>query len=350
MRRASFSLLLPAGLLLLLAGLLLSLLNGPVALSLSQTVQALLSDSGEDGMAQMIVRHIRLPRGLLAISVGAILALCGAALQGLFRNPLADPGIIGISGGAALGAGLAIVLLPLPENSTVLAAVPEWLQLGYSALMAFLAGLATTIVVYRIGRSPWGTSMHMILLAGIAIGAMAFAGLGLLSYLASDQQLRNLSLWQMGSLAGANWFAVLLAGSTALCLLYRFQRYANKLNALLLGESEARHLGIDVEAVKHTLIITCAVGIGIAVSVSGMIGFIGLVVPHVIRLLCGPDYRKLLPLSALWGGILLLFADWGARQLAAPAEIPIGIITALLGAPFFLWLLLQQKGQRYGAA
>ncbi|PVZ85912.1 iron ABC transporter permease [Serratia sp. S1B] len=341
MRRASVPLLLLAGLALLVLALFVTLLYGPVVLPLKDALQALLPSGTENEMATLIVQNIRLPRALLAISVGALLALCGAVLQGLFRNPLADPGIIGVSGGAALGAGLAIVLLPL--FSPTLSWPTEWLRLGYNALSAFICGMFTTLLVYRIGRSPLGTSMTLILLAGIAISAMAFAGLGLLSYLASDQQLRDLSLWQMGSLAGARWYSVVLASSTALLLLVYFQRQAPALNALLLGESEARHLGIAVEPLKRRLIVSCAMGIGIGVAVAGMIGFVGLVIPHLVRLVCGPDYRHLLPLSALWGAILLLLADVCARLLAPPAEIPIGIITALLGAPFFLWLLLQQK-------
>lgn len=344
MRRASTPLLLLAGLALLVLVLLVTLLYGPVVLPLKDTLQALLPSGTENEMAALIVQNIRLPRALLAISVGALLALCGAVLQGLFRNPLADPGIIGVSGGAALGAGVAIVLLPLFSSKlSPLSQLPEWVSLAYNALSAFICGMLTTLLVYRIGRSPFGTSMTLILLAGIAISAMAFAGLGLLTYLASDQQLRDLSLWQMGSLAGARWHSVILAGGTALLLLAYFQHQALALNALLLGESEARHLGIAVEPLKHSLIISCAIGIGIGVAVSGMIGFVGLVIPHLVRLICGPDYRHLLPLSALWGAILLLLADVCARLLAPPAEIPIGIITALLGAPFFLWLLLQQK-------
>lgn len=344
MRRASTPLLLLAGLALLVVVLFVTLLYGPVVLPLKDALQALLPSGTENEIATLIVQNIRLPRALLAISVGALLALCGAVLQGLFRNPLADPGIIGVSGGAALGAGVAIVLLPLFSSKLPpLSQLPEWASLGYNALSAFICGMLTTLLVYRIGRSPFGTSMTLILLAGIAISAMAFAGLGLLSYLASDQQLRDLSLWQMGSLAGARWHSVALAGSTALLLLVYFQRQAPALNALLLGESEARHLGIAVEPLKRYLIVSCAMGIGIGVAVAGMIGFVGLVIPHLVRLVCGPDYRHLLPLSALWGAILLLLADVGARLLAPPAEIPIGIITALLGAPFFLWLLLQQK-------
>lgn len=349
MLRLKLSLLGSSGLLLLSFMLLLSIATGPVRLPLSESLHALLSlpsHANDLSTQQLIIQTIRLPRTLLCISVGAILALAGAVLQGLFRNPLADPGIIGVSGGAALGAGLSIVLLPAGVSLAGLSIAGfslGWLSLGYTALCAFLCGMLTTLLVYRIGRTPFGTSVNMMLLAGVAIGAIAFSGLGLLSYLADDQQLRDLSLWQMGSLAGARWDTLLLSSLTLLVLLVGFYRQAPALNALLLGESEARHLGVNVERLKRRLIIGCAVGIGVSVSVSGMIGFIGLIVPHLVRMLCGPDYRNLLPLSALCGAILLLLADLLARQLAAPAEIPVGIITALLGAPFFIWLLIQQK-------
>ena len=349
MLRLKLSLLGSSGLLLLSFMLLLSIATGPVRLPLSESLHALLSlpsHANDLSTQQLIIQTIRLPRTLLCISVGAILALAGAVLQGLFRNPLADPGIIGVSGGAALGAGLSIVLLPAGVSLAGLSIAGfslGWLSLGYTALCAFLCGMLTTLLVYRIGSSPFGTSVNMMLLAGVAIGAIAFSGLGLLSYLADDQQLRDLSLWQMGSLAGARWDTLLLSSLTLLVLLVGFYRQAPALNALLLGESEARHLGVNVERLKRRLIIGCAVGIGVSVSVSGMIGFIGLIVPHLVRMLCGPDYRNLLPLSALCGAIVLLLADLLARQLAAPAEIPVGIITALLGAPFFIWLLIQQK-------
>lgn len=347
MLRLKLSLLSSTGLLLLTAAALFSITTGPIKLPLNESLFALFNtpETAAQQANVLIIQSIRLPRTLLCISIGAILAMCGAVLQGLFRNSLADPGIIGVSGGAALGAGLSIVLLPAgwALSWPLLAGIASWLTLGSTALFAFASGMLTTLLVYRIGQTPFGTSVSMMLLAGVAIGAIAFSGLGLLSYLADDQQLRDLSLWQMGSLAGATWHSVLLSVFVMLALLVIFSRKRAALNALLLGESEARHLGIQVESLKRQLIVLCAMGIGVAVSVSGMIGFIGLIVPHMVRMLCGPDYRNLLPVSALGGAILLLVADLLARQLAAPAEIPVGIITALLGAPFFIWLLIQQK-------
>ena len=315
--------------------LLLSMTSGALSLSTSETWTAI-TGQGE-ALHQLVIWQIRLPRSLLALSIGGLLGVTGALLQGLFRNPLADPGIIGVSAGAALGAGLAIVLVPS------LGIV--WLSLGSTALFAFVGGLLTTALVYRLGRSPWGTSISMLLLAGIAISALAFAVLGLLNYVADDEQLRNLSLWQMGSLGGASWPQALLALLTATALAAWGYWHARAFNALLLGEADARHLGIQVERLKRMTVLLCALGVGVAVACAGMIGFIGLMVPHLVRLCYGPDYRRLLPGSLLAGAALLLLADWLARILAAPAEIPVGLITAALGAPFFLWLLRQQQGR-----
>ncbi|WP_421187041.1 FecCD family ABC transporter permease [Aeromonas enteropelogenes] len=326
----------------LLALLLLgSLATGPMALTMSESIKALFvgQESGIAAHKLLIVQEIRLPRTLLCIAVGGILGLCGAVMQGLFRNPLADPGIIGVSGGAALGAALAIVLLT-PLNQ-------QWqatLGIGLLPLLAFLGGALTTTLVYLLGTREGGTSVTVMLLAGVAITALSGAVIGLLTYLADDQMLRDLSLWQMGTLAAGKPADVALALLTLATLIWLFLRDANPLNALLLGEGEARHLGVDVQALKRRLILLTAAGVGVAVAVSGMIGFIGLVVPHLVRLMAGPNHVRLLPLSALLGAALLLGADMLARTLLAPAELPVGIITALLGAPFFIWLLI--KGRR----
>lgn len=326
----------------LLALLLLgSLATGPMTLTMSESIKALFvgQESGIAAHKLLIVQEIRLPRTLLCIAVGGILGLCGAVMQGLFRNPLADPGIIGVSGGAALGAALAIVLLtPLSQ---------QWqatLGIGLLPLLAFLGGALTTTLVYLLGTREGGTSVTVMLLAGVAITALSGAVIGLLTYLADDQMLRDLSLWQMGTLAAGKPADVALALLTLATLIWLFLRDANPLNALLLGEGEARHLGVDVQALKRRLILLTAAGVGVAVAVSGMIGFVGLVVPHLVRLMAGPNHVRLLPLSALLGAALLLGADMLARTLLAPAELPVGIITALLGAPFFIWLLI--KGRR----
>lgn len=331
-----------AALALLLLG---SLATGPMTLTLGESLRALFAghESGIESHKLLIVQEIRLPRTLLCIAVGGILGLCGAVMQGLFRNPLADPGIIGVSGGAALGAALAIVLLaPLaPQYGQQLQAT---IGVGLLPLLAFLGGALTTTLVYLLGTREGGTSVTVMLLAGVAITALSGAVIGLLTYLADDQMLRNLSLWQMGTLAAGKPADVALALLTLAALLWLFMRDANPLNALLLGEGEARHLGVNVQSLKRRLILLTAAGVGVAVAVSGMIGFVGLVVPHLVRLLAGPNHVRLLPLSALLGAALLLAADMLARTLLAPAELPVGIITALLGAPFFIWLLV--KGRR----
>ncbi len=316
----------------------LSLGTGPLPLTLGESLGALLPDSSLAPHLQLVVQEIRLPRTLLCIAIGGILGLCGAVMQGLFRNPLADPGIIGVSGGAALGAALAIVLLaPLGGE------LQRQIGVGLLPLMAFLGGALTTTLVYLLGTRAEGTSVSVMLLAGVAITALSGAAIGLLTYLADDQMLRNLSLWQMGSLAAGKPADILLAMLTLAALLALFMRDAGPLNALLLGESEARHLGVAVQPLKRRLILLTAAGVGVAVAVSGLIGFIGLVVPHLVRLLAGPNHHRLLPLSALLGATLLLCADMLARTLLAPAELPVGIITALIGAPFFLWLLVQGR-------
>lgn len=336
------SLFVALGLLLVLA-LWLSLALGPVSLPLADTLQALLRLFGLPlagaGLEQteLILGQIRLPRTLLGLLVGAVLALCGVAMQGLFRNPLADPGLIGVSSGAALGAAVAIV------GGAALGGLPQALAPYLLSLCAFIGGLGVTALVYRLGRRDGETQVATMLLAGIALTALAGAAVGLFTYLADDATLRTLTFWNLGSLNGASysrlWPLLLVTAAVALWL----PRRARALNALLLGESEARHLGFAVERVKAELVFCTALGVGAAVAAAGMIGFIGLVVPHLVRLLVGPDHRVLLPASALAGASLLLLADLAARLLLAPAELPIGIVTALIGAPFFLYLLLRGR-------
>lgn len=328
---------------LILLGAVLSLVSGAMALPAWESLKTLFDASIGQWLGtqhsqlqpyeQVVVLELRLPRLMLTIFVGAILAQCGAVMQGVFRNPLADPGIIGVSSGAAVGAILAIVIFPDAWGSWT---VP---------VSAFAMGLATTALVYGLAQSNQGTSVLILLLAGVAVAAFSGAAIGFLSYFADDQSLRELSVWQMGSLAGAGQTNLWLASLTMLALAFAFQRRASALNALLLGESEARHLGIPVERMKLELIILTAVGVGVTVACAGIIGFIGLVVPHLVRMTTGPNHRHLLPLAALMGALLLMMADLVARTLVKPAELPVGLLTALLGAPFFLVLLIQQRKQ-----
>ncbi|HCF4751949.1 TPA: iron ABC transporter permease [Pseudomonas aeruginosa] len=321
----------------------LSLALGPVSLPLGDTLRAALRLAGLplDGtglaQAEMILGQIRLPRTLLGLAVGAVLALSGVAMQGLFRNPLADPGLVGVSSGAALGAALAIVF------GASLGGLPAFLAPYLLSLCAFGGGLGVTWLVYRLGRRDGQTNVATMLLAGIALTALSGAVIGLFTYLADDATLRTLTFWNLGSLNGASYprlWPLLLVALLVACWL---PRRADALNALLLGESEARHLGFDVERLKAELVLCTAFGVGAAVAAAGMIGFIGLVVPHLIRLVAGPDHRTLLPASMMAGAILLLLADLLARLALAPAELPIGIVTALIGAPFFLYLLLRGR-------
>lgn len=329
--------------LLLLLALWLSLALGPVSLPLDATLRALLRLVGVpldgDGLeqAELILAQIRLPRTLLGLAVGAVLAVSGVAMQGLFRNPLADPGLVGVSSGAGLGAAVAIV------GGAALGGLPEALAPYLLSISAFAGGFLITALVYRLGRRDGQTSVVTMLLAGIALNALAFATIGLFTYLADDATLRTLTFWNLGSLNGASYARLWPLLVVVLAVIAWLPRRASALNALLLGESEARHLGFDVERLKGELVFCTALGVGAAVAASGLIGFIGLVVPHLVRLLAGPDHRVLLPASALAGASLILFSDLAARLVLSPAELPIGIVTALVGAPFFLYLLLRGR-------
>ncbi|MBQ0719860.1 MAG: iron ABC transporter permease [Gammaproteobacteria bacterium] len=356
--------LLCSGLVLLVVAMLSGAMLGPVSIPLSSLLDGLATVFGftvqtSEGLQRdlLIVSAIRLPRMLLAALVGASLALCGAAMQGLFRNPLADPSLIGVSAGASLGASLMIftagVLLPggtlghLSQTVLSQAVLPEALGLPLMAGGAFIGGSLAVLVVYRLatggGNSSSGTSVATMLLAGIAISALAGAGNSLLSFYADNEMLRRISLWQMGRLDGANWPRVWMAGTALALLLAGLLGQSRALNALLLGESEARFLGIDVEHLKRRVVLLTALGIGVSVAVAGAIAFVGLVVPHIVRLVIGPDHRYLLPASALLGASLLVFADTLSRLVVAPAELPVGIVTALLGVPFFFSLLARQR-------
>jgi iron complex transport system permease protein len=316
--------------------IVLGLASGAVKLSPGEVAAGLWAtlDGSNGGQAALIVGQIRLPRVLLAALMGAILAISGAAMQGLFRNPLADPSLIGVTAGASLGAALVIVL-------------GGGLLEGYTALTlvsfgAFAGGAVAVVLVYRLATSSSGTSVATMLLAGIAITALAGALGSLLEFHADNDMLRRISLWKMGGMDGANYPRLLVAVLVGAALLVALPRYAGTLNALLLGESEARHLGIDVDRAKIALITWVALGVGTSVALVGTIAFVGLVVPHIVRMLVGPDHRILLPASALAGAILLVVADTLSRLVLAPTELPVGIITALIGVPFFVSLLRQR--------
>jgi iron complex transport system permease protein len=332
---------------LLIFIVLLSADKGAVEINQQQIFAVLLKKIGIHLSADFTVQQeatlldIRLPRIALGLLVGAALGVSGAAMQGLFRNPLADPSLIGVSSGAALAATMVVII-----GDMISISLPEGLRLFAFPAAAFTGALATTLIIYRLSTIAGQTAVATLLLAGIAINALAQSFSGFLTFYATDTQIRSLTFWKLGSLGGGNWSSVGVAAFFILIPLMLFSRLARPLNALLLGESEAGHLGFDIEKVKKITIVLVALAVGASVAFTGLITFVGLVVPHLLRLIIGPDHRNLLPGSALLGACLLLAADLAARTLVAPAEMPIGVLTAMTGAPFFLWLLLRDRKWR----
>ncbi|MDM7324988.1 MAG: iron ABC transporter permease [Thermus sp.] len=280
-----------------------------------------------------VLVSIRFPRVLLAALVGALLALGGGVMQGLFGNLLADPGLIGVSSGAALGAAFFIVLVP-GSGALEVYALP---------LMAFVGTLLATLLVWALASHAERVQVLTLLLAGIAINAVAGAMIGFLVSRATDEQIRSLTFWTLGGYGGATWGLLTSILPLALFSLWGLLRLWRPLNALVLGESEAFHLGVDLASFKRLAVALAALGVGSAVAAAGSVGFIGLVAPHLFRLLAGPDHRYLLPGSTMLGAVLSLLADLVARTAAAPAELPVGVVTSLLGGPFFIFLLLRHK-------
>jgi iron complex transport system permease protein len=340
--RTPFAVWLAGGLGMLLAFLIAST-QGAYAISTPQLLELLWRPSlagGEMSPQHLVFVNIRLPRLILAVAAGAGLGIAGALMQGLFRNPLADPGLIGVSSGAALAAGITIVLgaLYFPE-------LPRKLGSWTLVLMAFIGGLTVTALIYALAQGSGTTNIALMLLAGIAINSLAGAGLGFLSFLATDEQLRSIQFWLLGSLGGARWSAVGLVFATSLIACCAALTLSRPLNALALGEAQAVMLGVNVERVKKLCILTTALAVGCVTATTGIIGFVGLVAPHVMRLLVGSDHRLVLPGSALLGATLVLLADAVARTVAKPAELPLGVLTAFVGVPFFLILLRMQRSK-----
>lgn len=288
--------------------------------------------SGHDEALRQIWLTIRLPRVLLAVVIGGSLALAGCVMQGLFRNPLADPGLLGISSGAACAVALWVVL---PFS------LPALLMLYAPMLAAFVGALVATLVIFLLSQQR-DSSLSRLLLVGIAINALCGAIVGVMSWVSNDAQLRLLSLWGMGSLGSAQWSTLLAAASLMIPTVMIIWRLSGALNLLQLGDEEAHYLGVDVHAVQRILLLCSALLVASAVAVSGVIGFIGLVVPHLIRMWLGADHRAVIPGSVLAGAALLLVADTLARTIVAPAEMPVGLLTSLLGAPWFLWLIFRR--------
>ncbi len=293
--------------------------------------------SRADTTENLIVWTIRFPRMIAAFLIGAGLASSGAVMQGMFRNPLADPGLIGVSAGASVMAAIAIVLA-----GVWFTAAQKILGFWLIPVFAFVGGVTVTVFIYTISITERGVSVVTMLLAGIAINAIVSSISGTMTYIATDAQLRDIAFWSLGSLGGISWKYIPIA-LVLLFVCLAITRLARGLNALLLGEAEARHMGIDTTQFNRWCVVLTALAVAICVSIAGPIAFVGIVVPHVIRLLAGPDHRFLLPNSMVLGGCLVLFSDILARTMFPPAEIPIGIITAAIGAPFFLYVLLRNK-------
>ncbi|MBD1583391.1 FecCD family ABC transporter permease [Pseudoalteromonas sp. S16_S37] len=314
----------------------LSLSSGAIGWNWKMPIVWLLPDamiSEIEPLHVSVMTQIRLPRLALAILVGSVLASAGAATQALCRNPLADPSLMGVTGGAAMAAVAVIAL------SAKLSFIHE----AMVAPAAFIGAVSVTALIYKVASHQGQVQITTLLLAGVAINAMAMAVIGLFSFFADDSALRLMTYWQMGSLGGASWSAMKYAAPLIIVSVLVLFLLRKKINALMLGELEARHLGVNVKKLKTQIIVIVALGVGGAVALAGMIGFVGLLVPHVARLLVGPDLRRMLPLSMLLGCVLMLLADWISRLIVAPSELPIGIVTALFGSPFFVYQLLKQK-------
>ena len=329
---------------LTLVGVVASVVLGPLDIGVIDVFRITLGAVGfdtTDGLSRVeigVVENIRGPRALLGALAGAALGGAGAAMQGFFRNPLADPGLIGVSAGGALAAVAVIVL-----GGATLAGITAALGSFALPIAAFAGSLITVIAIYTLSMVDGRVVVATMLLAGVAANALAFSGIGYLTFLADEAQLRDLTFWTLGSLGGSTWVRVLPASLgiiVALAMLLALQR---PLNALLLGEDDAKALGVDVEKAKRLAAIGTALGVGAATAVCGIVNFVGLVVPHLVRLMTGPDHRYVLPGSCFLGAALVLFADIAARMSVSPAELPLGVVTAAIGAPFFFWLLLRDK-------
>lgn len=324
-RRISLWLALMASLLLVMT--VVAATQGAIAIPLRALWRA-----HADTMLWQVWLNIRLPRVIMALLIGAALAVSGAVMQGLFRNPLADPGLLGISSGAGLAVALAIVI---PVS------LPPVLALWLPVAAAFVGSLIITLAIFSFSQLNRG-HLSRLLLLGIAINALSGAAVGVLSWISNDQQLRQLSLWGMGSLGQAQWQGTGLCALVVIPALIAAQRLAVALNLLQPGEEDAHYLGVDVHRTQRRLLITSALLVGAAVSVSGIIGFVGLVIPHIMRFWLGSDHRWLLPGAALGGAMLLLLTDTLARTLVIPAEMPVGLLTSLVGGPWFLWMIMRQ--------
>jgi iron complex transport system permease protein len=302
--------------------------------------------NGQDpaNIHEAVFVQLRLPRVILCGITGAILAVSGVLMQGLFRNPIVEPGLIGTSAGAALGASVVFVLAP-----SFSPAVKEWAGTLLTPVMAFIGAMVSTIIVYSIARNAKRISIMSLLLVGIAMNAVCLSGINFLAYTARDSQARSITFWNMGNFSGASWLQVIVVGIAAAVVFIISFNYSKQLNTLLLGEEEATYLGVNPDKLKRNILLLNTIMVSVATAFVGVIAFMGLIVPHMLRLMIGSDNKRLLPASMLLGSTLLICADTFGRLVLAPAEVSVGIITSLMGAPIFIILLkrfnlLQNKG------
>ena len=337
----------PVLVILLIIVLLCAIAFGAVPIQLGDmfsAIQHFLQGKGPANIYEGVFFQLRLPRVLLCAITGAILSVSGVLMQGLFRNPIVEPGLVGTSAGAALGASIVFVMAAKfsPELKSYVG--PLLLPLA-----AFGGALLATYLVYSLAKNAKRVSIMSLLLIGIAVNAVCLSGTGFMSYIARDPQARSITFWNLGTFSGASWQQVFIVGTVAALIFSVAVRYSKQLNALLLGEEEATYLGVDPDKLKRRIMLLNTAMVSVATAFVGVISFMGLIVPHVLRLLIGSDNKKLLPASMILGATLLVLADMCARLVLAPAEVPIGIITSLVGAPIFIILLkkfniLQQKG------
>lgn len=330
---------------LLVGGVVLSAITGQLPVTPTEVAGSLLRAIGidtdwapTDPIVESTLWVVRFPRIVMALVVGAALAVAGAVMQAIFGNPLAEPGVVGVSSGAALGAATAIVV-----GASVLGVAGV-------AVAAFLGGLVATLLVYVVSRAGGRTEVVTLLLTGIAVNAIAQAGIAFVLFVADSASREQIVFWQLGSLGGSLWSQVAVVAAVAVPGVLVALALARRYDLLALGERNARHLGVDVERLRLVSIVLVALLTGVAVAFTGIIAFVGLVVPHLIRMIIGPAHRGLVLASAVGGGALLVIADLLTRTLVAGAELPIGMLTSLVGGPFFFWLLYRQRRRSGGWA
>jgi len=329
-------------LLLLVALAVVSLFMGVYVFEKHSVVEILTGAINNDGTIpdsdRFVLMDLRLPRIIMGVLIGSALAVSGTCLQGMFRNPLASPDLLGITAGASLMAAITIVL-----GSHIKPYIPEAFHFSILSVMAFVGALLTMILVYRISTIEGRTNVVVMLLTGVAITALGFAIMGLLIYISKEEELRDLTFWNLGSLGGATWIKNGILAVVIVCSYLVLLPKGKALNAMMLGEKDAQHLGIPVERIKKQIVILTALLIGTCVAFAGNIGFVGLIVPYILRLIFKSNYRVILPLAAIFGSILLVSADTISRTIAPPSEIPIGILSAFMGAPIFITILVKSR-------